>query len=163
MTNNYGIVSGADAETDDIYRYRIQLKLQARSGEGSCFPLSERVPPAPGCRMQSRESKKISQPFRPSRKERLPRVAPAGLQINHLRAPEIGSMESPSPWQRRLSHLRRRAFYQVLESLEVIGQCAGQFKQLGQQILHALEFHPQAVAIERDARRQSGDGTLGQR
>ena len=28
VTNNYGIVSGADAEDDDNYRYRIRLKLQ---------------------------------------------------------------------------------------------------------------------------------------
>ena len=32
VTNNYGIVGGADAETDDNYRYRIQLKLQAQNG-----------------------------------------------------------------------------------------------------------------------------------
>ena len=32
MTNNYGIVGGSDAETDDNYRYRIRLKLQAQNG-----------------------------------------------------------------------------------------------------------------------------------
>jgi phage-related baseplate assembly protein len=32
VTNNYGIVTGADAETDDNYRYRIQLKIQSPNG-----------------------------------------------------------------------------------------------------------------------------------
>ena len=32
ITNNYGIVNGADAEDDDNYRYRIRLKLQAQNG-----------------------------------------------------------------------------------------------------------------------------------
>ena len=32
VTNNYGIVGGADAELDDNYRYRIQLKLQGQNG-----------------------------------------------------------------------------------------------------------------------------------
>jgi uncharacterized phage protein gp47/JayE len=32
VTNNYGIVGGSDAELDDNYRYRIQLKLQAQNG-----------------------------------------------------------------------------------------------------------------------------------
>jgi phage-related baseplate assembly protein len=32
VTNNYGIVSGADAELDDNYRYRIQLKIQSPNG-----------------------------------------------------------------------------------------------------------------------------------
>jgi len=32
VTNNYGIVGGSDAELDDNYRYRIQLKLQGQNG-----------------------------------------------------------------------------------------------------------------------------------
>ena len=32
VTNSYGIVGGSDAETDDNYRYRIRLKLQAQNG-----------------------------------------------------------------------------------------------------------------------------------
>ena len=32
VTNHYGIVGGSDAETDDNYRYRIQLKLQGQNG-----------------------------------------------------------------------------------------------------------------------------------
>ena len=32
VTNNYGIVSGSDDETDDNYRYRIQLKIQSPNG-----------------------------------------------------------------------------------------------------------------------------------
>jgi len=32
VTNNYGIVGGRDAESDDDYRYRIRLKLQAQNG-----------------------------------------------------------------------------------------------------------------------------------
>ena len=32
VTNNYGIVSGADAELDANYRYRIQLKIQSPNG-----------------------------------------------------------------------------------------------------------------------------------
>jgi hypothetical protein len=31
VTNNYGIVGGRDAESDDDYRYRIRLKLQRRT------------------------------------------------------------------------------------------------------------------------------------
>jgi hypothetical protein len=32
VTNNYGIVDGSDAESDDDYRYRIRLKLQSLNG-----------------------------------------------------------------------------------------------------------------------------------
>ncbi|MGD0498607.1 MAG: baseplate J/gp47 family protein [Bryobacteraceae bacterium] len=32
VTNDYGVVGGRDAETDDDYRYRINLKLQSQSG-----------------------------------------------------------------------------------------------------------------------------------
>jgi uncharacterized phage protein gp47/JayE len=32
VTNNYGIVGGRDPESDDDYRYRIRLKLQAQNG-----------------------------------------------------------------------------------------------------------------------------------
>ena len=32
VTNNYGIVSGRDDESDDDYRYRIRLKLQSQNG-----------------------------------------------------------------------------------------------------------------------------------
>ena len=32
VTNNYGIVGGSDAESDDDYRYRIRLKLQSPNG-----------------------------------------------------------------------------------------------------------------------------------
>jgi hypothetical protein len=32
VTNNYGIVGGRDAESDDDYRYRIRLKLQSQNG-----------------------------------------------------------------------------------------------------------------------------------
>jgi uncharacterized phage protein gp47/JayE len=32
VTNEYGVVGGSDAETDDDYRYRINLKLQSQSG-----------------------------------------------------------------------------------------------------------------------------------
>ena len=32
VTNNYGIVGGRDAESDDDYRYRIRLKQQAQNG-----------------------------------------------------------------------------------------------------------------------------------
>jgi len=32
VTNNYGIVGGRDAESDDDYRYRIRLKLTSQDG-----------------------------------------------------------------------------------------------------------------------------------
>jgi uncharacterized phage protein gp47/JayE len=32
VTNEYGVAGGSDAETDDDYRYRINLKLQSQSG-----------------------------------------------------------------------------------------------------------------------------------
>lgn len=32
VTNNYGIISGRDTETDDDYRFRIQLSLQSKGG-----------------------------------------------------------------------------------------------------------------------------------
>lgn len=32
VTNNFGVVGGRDAETDDDYRYRINLKIQSRAG-----------------------------------------------------------------------------------------------------------------------------------
>lgn len=34
VTNNFGIIGGRDAESDDDYRYRIQLKLQSTGGNG---------------------------------------------------------------------------------------------------------------------------------
>lgn len=34
VTNNFGIIGGSDAESDDNYRYRISLKLQSSGGNG---------------------------------------------------------------------------------------------------------------------------------
>jgi uncharacterized phage protein gp47/JayE len=34
VTNNFGIIGGSDAETDDDFRYRIQLRLQSTGGNG---------------------------------------------------------------------------------------------------------------------------------
>lgn len=34
VTNNFGIIGGRDAESDDDYRFRIQLKLQSTGGNG---------------------------------------------------------------------------------------------------------------------------------
>ena len=32
MTNNFGLVGGRDAESDDDYRFRLNLKIQSRAG-----------------------------------------------------------------------------------------------------------------------------------
>ena len=52
VTNNYGIVGGADAELDDNYRYRIQLKLQAQNGANEAA-LRFQILQIPGIRMWS--------------------------------------------------------------------------------------------------------------
>ena len=43
VTNNYGIVGGRDAESDDDYRYRIRLKLQSPNGANEAALLLRNV------------------------------------------------------------------------------------------------------------------------